>query len=623
MNKAMQAIADRFKNLFPQYAVTDTANVPLYNSSYPTLLNVDRNVDTFDGVTAIIDVQPDYRNILAYINYYINKDYTEYSFKENPCVTPPSIAGYCLYIVYAQALLNDIVTVRGRRSVYADEIYNTKFLDAVVTEIRRLYVPPFLVPILQALFKASDEKRSNLKYVYSLACFDIDHDFGRTPSPLIYFMAHHMIATLRGSSEPADIINLWTAKQVMTAPKALTIGNYLGYHAEAGAYVNWFTALNFSIFNFTTARSNTIRPTLEQMPFHPQTFTEAVQDVNPYIHLLILDPDNLATTRTVLNSLSNSLHAFYPKSVELGQIEYDTKGTQIMNHYYANLQAPTWHTSSHKKQDTTLGMQAYYKASGFKTPVTIERKTTLPALPTHEALHASLYLASGKAIEPHLRYDSEPFDPYADLQGDIRHFCPFETSTEAIYFNIVTGTTIETSTLTSSCVPQPSPDTSVQKENSFFLESAIPITHITPVALAGEANPETFCSREPRTYEAPHVRIEIVDRAIDRVPLFGPNIYPNIPAELPGFHLDPTVPHTKYACNSISYTIETGTTTTRIDNELEKVRVWSSYRHFNMHQASTVATRNKKFMLTNFRTLYGTNVTLVQTKHPILCIKRS
>lgn len=625
ISQAVAAIAARYANNKIDESITFTAKVPMYKNTFIERLSCTDNFSMSNGPSAIIDVQPDYRNIILFLNYHITNEYPSIAIKEFPAMTPASLMGYCLAICYAYALINDDENVRTIKSDFAQDFKTTKGLDSILTELRRLPVPPFMVPLLQGLSAASDTRKPNIKFVYSLAGYDLDYDYGRSFPISVFFAAHNVIATKPSNIPPADALNEWAQTEIITAPKRLYVANYLGINVNDGHYLNWFADAMESLYNPVTARTNTLRPTFRTMNLYPQNYENtAIEDVNPYMYLLCMDPKNRRNSLNILKDISSCILSHYPSSQALGAIEHDTKGTEIINHYYQPLLLPTFHSIAPHNAGQDQGSETYATRIGYKAELKVNANVTVPIPQNVNVYHPQLYLAHNDQYDP----ANDPIIPEqyqltSDETHDIRHLCFSESKSESIYFNLITGKLIESCELDSVSVPQPNPRHPICTENSYFLESAVPFSHVKPQTHAAEEVYDIHARTEHDVLQ-PTVRIDYVNRAIDAIPLFGPATDEAIPAgNIPGFTFVTNITSTQFACNSFCYTIPEEMSTPKIDECTRKIRAWSSYRYINRKQSATLPIRNRKFMLLNFWTMFGTNTTLEETSHPSVNIPRS
>lgn len=627
VNRALQAIAQRFKNETPPECITQIGPIPPYTNSFTQQVNIDENVSTNSGQVSDIDVQPDYRMIILSLNYYITSMYPEMNFKPYPAMTPPALMAYYLALFYVFALLNDDANIRHQQSAYAHQVSTTRNLDRILYKLRRLPVPKFIIEMLLGLQRGYDQRKQHMKFVNTLACYDLTLDFGRTPPIAVYLAAHNVIASIAPNNTIPVLLNHWYQTQILSLPTELRVANYLGIADDETTYLNWFAHMNTTLFNPVNNRSQTVRPTTMPMPLFPQSLGNDTAVVNPYIHLLGLDNNNLNTVETILGSIATCISETYSDCKQIGSIIDIGHNTLILNHMYLRTPVPTWH---HRKIiNTRDGMTftdvtTYTTRNQFKTTPTFGDIVTIK-YPESSTYDRALYLIKAK------KYDKTKspisfsiFNPLTDVNPDVRHFCPFESGTNQIHSNIIIGRLIECDELTSVDVPQPNPLNGILKENCYYLESAVPFDSIRSPNFINAQNPShSIRTRTPLNPRTPTTRMSLIDRAIDRLPRFGPQIIGEVPATLPGYHATEHIPSTSYGSTSICYTIKQGSIAPDVPTGITKISAWSSYRWLNPYSHTSVNIRNRKFMLLNFRTQHGTNVTLVETPHPALCIPRS
>lgn len=617
MDKALKALADRFKSEDLNYTNPVNGQPPKYINEYIEKVAASMNLARNVGPDAIIDVQFDYRNIILFVISHITHEYPDLVFKDQPCLSPMSMIGYCLALTYGLALLNDDENVRTVRSFHAQQFANDRNLAPVLNEIRNLAVPPFMNQILKATSVSNDDRKPNLKFVYSLACFDFTHDFSRTIPINLFFMAHHVLATNQTNTPVATLINTWLNYDVMSEPAPTTVAQYIGMDPNYHTDLNWLSDPLMQMFNPTTARSHTLRPTLNTINLKPQVHTNYnAETINPYVHVLCLDPRNIRVMRHTLASISKAVSSLYPSSKTLTELQQTEPNQQLLNHYYQNVLPPTAHViatppviSSIVTPSIQTKIKFHVKGS-FST-----KKDLLPAQPG-SLEKPCLYLTTGEvcdATEDPIEYIVENDDyPTSD---QIRHFLPNDTKPENIYQNVITGKVIEIGELDSVAIPHINVQNSVLNENAHFLQSAIPISRTRPI-MPTATLAITEVARTHHDVLTPCVRIDLLQREIDRLPLFGPYLQAQIDNTLPGYTPVKNLPHTQFGCTSIGTIIDTQNEKITVGTERRHPLVWSSYRFLNTGPYTPAPLRAHIMFITNFRTLFGTNVTLKETEHP-------
>lgn len=228
LTKAMNDIAKRYSTTKVDDTNPQDGDSPPFENRYPQKVAIERNLKRSNGPSAVIDVQPDYRNIILYLVHYITRTYPSLDVKDAPALTPTSLLGYTLAIVYSLALLNDDENVRSQRSTHAREFSNDADLAEHINDIRQLAVPKFMLDLLNELGVGSDDRKPELKFCYNLACFDFTLDFGRALPINIFFIASHLIASLPSNTPPNDVLQLWYQSQVINTPENCRVYHYLG-----------------------------------------------------------------------------------------------------------------------------------------------------------------------------------------------------------------------------------------------------------------------------------------------------------------------------------------------------------------------------------------------------------
>lgn len=616
MDKALKALSDRFKTNDLDNTNPTNGNPPKFENTYLQRLAAAGNLAFSNGPDAVIDVQFDYRNVFLYIANYVTKEYPEYNVKSNTCLTPMSITGYCLALTYALALLNDDDNIRGKRSCYSQSFANDRLLAPVIDELRNMYVPPFMLQLLKSTTYSYDDRKPNLRFVYSLACFDYIHDFGRCFPVNLFFYAHHILATTSASAPILETMTIWLNAATIAQPVQNTVSQLIGLEPADINNTNWISIIMKQLFNPTTSRFQTVRPTFNTMEIRAQSHPNAlVETLNPYAYLLCLDPQNIKQMRSIYRSISNAMKDLYPTAITLAEVQANDHNQQLLNHYYQAVIRPTYYditpeTGLVDKQVPTIASTVkFHEAPNYSQD--LEFATLTP----EQNRVPTIYRSSGQAYDPAL-------DPIKLIANDahyppidsIRHFLPNDQKPEAVFQNIITGKMIEIGELDSVAVPHPNPNNSVLKENSYFLEAALPITRIRPIL----PQRGIYLDEVQRTAYSPlipTVRIDLLRREIDRIPIFGANLEAEIPDPLPGYDEMPHIRHTQFACNSIGHTYDLHAETVHNESNTRFPLAWSSYRYAHAQPYANIQ-RHQKLMILNFRTLFGLNVTLQETEHP-------
>lgn len=619
LNERLARIAAKYKSNNPAETNPQDGIPPAFINDYAVRVATSKNTASSNGPDDIIDVINDDRGPLLYIINNVTKDYEKIAFKSKPCMSPPTMAAYNLALVHSLALLNDDENVRTIRSLHSQQFINDRELNRILDIIRNLEVPPFMFDLLKGLSSTTMPQKPELKCVFNYSCFDYTFDKGRKFPINIFFIAHHLIASKTANTPIKDVLEEWYQSHVCTTPPS-TVCQYFGLNPNNIYDTNWLSEPIQQLFNPVTNRAHTVRPLMNTINTQSQEYEDGTADnLNPYQYLLCLDTNNRDIVAPILESLSLSHKEHYPGCIKLGALQRDASGAQLLNHYYSNVLKPTWHDitiSSNPKENEKFALSKLkYKQKVVKKP----HRTLIirPNDPPHEE---ALYLVEDIDYNPTLdpiKFEVE--NKHYPTIDRLRHFCPVDPHPECIYLNIITGKVIETAELDSVAVPQPNPRNTIDRENCYFLESALPLPSIQP-PVSSNITDYNIAHRTRHSPSIPNVRIDLLDRSTNRIPRFGPNISAPMPERLPGFSYKSHIMDPAFACNSLSYILSPDSTTTAPSDNQRKPPAWSSYRYYSKKHPSETKHRDHIYMILNFRTLFGTNVLVQETSHISKCI---
>lgn len=621
---SMDVLFERFKNktVNDQYPL-DT-EPPDYKNDMFTVMKMTNQLRLDEGKAYTIDVQPDYRNVFLTLNHHIGRIYSSLDPKTCSYFTPSGLMAYCLSLVYAHALLNDCENIRNPRSQHAHEFYANRSRCDLIHKLQQAFVPDFMANILNALHHGFDERKDTIRFVHSLACYSLKHDYGRSLPISIYLKAHDITASTRSNTEPHDLFEKWIQFNVTAGAQALTVGNIIGAGTPDGDYLSWILNAHNSLFNPVTQRTNTMRPMFSRV--HAETYNiPTYAGFNPYIYLLHAHDDAVDVTINFIQSVSSALNSQYTNGKRLDFYNNVEPSNHILTHYYTQATLPTYHTLTLTPTDDVISHTTYAAKVKFAIEGNIRAETRIKAPTDLTPAQAALYLVENKPYDPNSpARPSELYNASLHLRPDIMLFSPFEQKPLSYYFAIICGLSIESSEIDGFSVPIPDIERSLESENSLFFESAIPFSHIWPHTQYGQEG-RSFVPRTRAHGEKPSVSITLFDSGEHRFPKVGQNltIVPAENAQIPGFQ--PESNHTRCAKaaskTTFKYNFEDDTNTTTCP--VEFFYLWSSYRWLNNEHSTHNNAQNTKFMIANFRTIYGTNVTMSQLQHVSLKLQQS
>jgi len=623
-NPAANSIASRYDRASGQ---PDSAPEPSYQDDLVSRINAEQNMSLNDGPVTTIDVQPDYRYVLITIIYHVTRIYAVLDQRNNPLITPSSLTAYCLAIIYAFALISDSENVRLAKSQHADQFTDNPQRRDLLIELERAYVPAFLKNILIGLTPAYDPRRPNIAFVNSFACFSLAHDYGRTFPISMFLKAHNIVATRPTNLNPSTVYNDWLQMLLITGAPNLYIAQLLGANLSTGTYANWVSDRVQTLFNPVTSRSNTARPTFSPIATFP--FESTTWGVNPYTYLLNADKDNVYTTLSFVKSMSQIVSEQIPSSAQLGSMFSNFSGLQILTHFYHGPALPTWHFITPKPAENGNEISATDFATAIrylKKPIA-KADTTLKYPTDDSVIDTTLYLVhSSKKHDNNQEPDDYiDFDSTKHVHPDVRYFDPYEYTPSKLAFTVMTGLSIESEEIDGFSVPQPNPGISLYDENSFILQSAVPLKIIKKSSTLGNATMITTLATRPFVSSLhSKVGLSLYDLSANRLPIFDQQVRePLPPTGLYGFDLFTNVGFFTRAFNYFGYRLATIDTSYDPNVPEEQLYGWSSYRFINPSVRRNVALYDRSYMLFNFRTIYGTNITMSQSVHPSLLIPKA
>lgn len=604
--------------------------------------NVDRTFESASGSTIMhLDVQPDYRHSFLSDTHFIEQLFINLKEKDDPLISPCSLAAYLLALVYGHALINDIYGLRRTISDYGNEFNSDDLAKTFCNQLLSLNVPVFMEDTFQGLTPTCDPRRHNLQYTHNLGSYLFQYDFGRAIPISAFFIGHTLMAQYNPDVNPTDFFQNYL-KQVLIRPNygaPLRIANLFSAQTSQGTYESEILKALLSLFKPVFNYTNNNRPVFEEIPTCPFV-SQLDNNINPYIYLLDFK-ENKARTLTILGEISSKIGIY----TKCNRTLYDMIGlgntTSIINHFYMHAQLPTWHPPCKESCDDKIDASQYARAIGFqqeqKKPT---GKTTINRIDsTSSSLIRTLYL--GEVREPSASRDKdkdadttsvaeeefeesdaiEEFDAYESLESTALFYQPWFQSDQTIGTSAIVGLKIETDRISGFHVPQPNVHASLSGENSSFLNSAVQAKNIVvPFFITCNTPYSHFpAGQQRRTQIARHV---LGNPAIHRLPYFADSVRPHGNSYLPGFNV---VANINSRLTSSSVLAQENLVTGKPTDSgwtVKAIYAWSSYRYFHDQGHINNDRADKVYFLLNQRTNYGTNVNLVRIADPLKLIPR-
>lgn len=605
----LNKLASRFTK--PETTPDSAPQPPPKNDLYDRL-NIEQRIQLDTGFDLTIDVQPDFRFIILSLIFHVNKLYALLEQKQRPLLTPPSLIGYCLYLIYGFFLVCD---KHGRHtpSQYAREFLNDSDGQQILETLLRSYVPPFVLDILRGLAPTVLPRRPGIEFVPTFAGFSFHHDFGRFIPPQVFTIAHTLAASTRSNIDPDQVLTDWFESNiVIDTDMNIKVGHFLGAGIQDnGRYENWFQSACISIFNPVVLRSLSQRPTFQRVSYTPHT--TAPMNINPYELNLNSSVDNVPLTVSFLESLSDLVKHDLSASFQLGGIFSTISGINIVTHAYSDVSLPTWHYKSLGSHTVPKSAKEFASAISFMTLNIIDSKTKVSYPSDDSTITKFLYLVRNQDRNP----KSDPdrivrFSPRDHIYSPWRLFDPFDYLPSKFAFPIVCGLLIESNSLDGFSIPHPNLRSSLREDNSQILQSAVPLYGIRK-ATSHFADPTV--RRTITRDDKQKVSLSFYDMARNRLGIVDQTVADSaLPSQIPGFNLTNAIYRFNRMFSKLSYRTND---THPIPSEF--IHAWSSYRHVLPSAPrvddDTSIDLNKVYMLLDFRTVFGTDVTLAQTEH--------
>jgi hypothetical protein len=615
-----QKLVDISRRFSKPEDIPDAAPTPAPKNDLIDELNMTRNIFLNTGSDHTIDVQPDYRIIFRALTYHVIRIFPEFDLKPHPTVTPMTIMAYFLFAIYGYALTCDS-HARRLKSYYCNEFHKSPNSREILQSLLNMQIPTFLTDFITALSPTADPRRPGFEFVNTLGAFNAQHDIFRLPTPAMFTRAHDIISSTRSNADPHTILNIWydTIFLQITGTNPVTtlkIANFFGMNYDtkntSHGHPNWLNECAETLFNPVVSRSLSARPTYRKLP----TFFSAKKswDFNPYEYALMSDDSNIFTTIRFIDEMSSFFRTSKLQSFELGSVFSKTSGISILTHYCTEPALPTWHLQTVRSTGDTAPIidsdPDYATKLHFLTVPTYTKGLDIPYPVDNTTFAPLLYLVNE---QPHDDSNSPDhwitFDAHLHVHPTVRYFDPYDYSPSKLGYAVISGLTIETFEIDGFTVPNVNLRSSLDDDNDQFLQSAV---------LAGNiqfptATTTVSVSRRSvtRAYDQKS-SISLWNFAKTRLPRYDQDVQDtSIPASIPGFHSTSSIRRFNRSSNHY------GTRTHTNPGFPRAVYAWSSYRYLKSQSTSI---SSGIFFILSFRTFYGTNVTLSESRHPSLLI---
>jgi len=521
-------------------------------------------------------------------------------------VSPASLVGYLTYMVHAFIFLIDVYESPSM-SAYAEEVDTTHALRKLIDVFSNAFVPDIVIEILQSILPHRLDVRSHLEIYPSYGTVLFHYDAPRLLPPSMFLLAHNQL--ISQTRDNAAYRN-WLAQDIIHySGTSYRVGNLIGglYQHQEGSttstytYRNWLARSLFRLADSATHRTHLRRPDILDFDYSIPRLDDSTY--NPYIHLLMLEPQNRITTQNFLHSLSNFSRAALRATRTISSLLKSRSG-QITRHVIKGPTAPTWHTQQIKDFDLSDKPKSgnftqFCEAAKFAQPrPSNSEKIEIPFPEDTSTIIAGLYLVA--PTEGKSTFDPVTADEELHVEGMNLLFDPYDDEPSAHYSTIISGKLIQNSNIDGQVLILPNPIDALPKTNSRYLSGAVCLKHIAPEF-------QDFAiylyPRFPRRGRNESLMSLLFNAGQVWLPRFSRKI--SAPPSLTSFY------ENKFADGVVpsSNVIATGNTSKPKDSGKDVI-LWSSYRY---RRGSDRPTENTVFYYATLELLFGTRSSMMQT----------
>lgn len=614
------------KSKFPAPESSAPSSAP--NDDLLSRIAIDTRNSVSSGLSHVIDFQGNILPVFMAITLYIGTNYDTLAFKNHSKLSPASLTGYCLALVYIYYLLNDLY-VRPSPSKFTDFMNTPEYME-LLAQFKSLPVPSFMLKFFQAAAPTSDPRRPNINFIPSFACFDFTHDFGKYLPVSIFFQSHDYVLAKK-MNEPAE--DLFSKLLDIKFFGNYYIGQLFGANLSDGtanfSYASQLAQAFEGIVSPALARARSQKTVYARINFHVQTPPASVDNTNPYRFLLPLDDDNASEFGTFLTQLSDSIGSSFGSTTPMMNVISSLSGTNILIHGYSDYAIPTWHTVTHARHDTATPIPAklYATKIHFLTNATNTTGGTRPFPADPTTIDTNFYLVKSTTPTAHYPTTSDvvKFRPRHSAAPAVRILDPYDYNATTFKQAYLSGAFIESLEIDGSGIPLPNADMTLDEENSQFLQSAIPMSTVRRATnYLGTAASALWAERrrpdESGRQKATTLLYDMTENRLGTVTKTVPANH----ATIAGFTLRNFIGNWLSGISRIGFLSPTSDNDEKNrlpDLDKGKIVLWSPYRfdagRFSNMQADGTRHVNpdRTYMLSNLRTLFGTNPPLGETPY--------
>jgi len=481
----------------------------------------------------------------------------------------------------------------------------------------------------------------------------------------MYTNIHDIAASSNSRTDPSlvnhelltnTLFSYITGKTTNIIDTGMLIASNIPSKTNSFSYLNnKVNQVFLTLFNPVIIRALQQKQSFAPINLTPPVFTS--KNYNPYLMMFSLTPRNASELKTVLSSVAATFKGIIKCPGDLASVYTNISGVSILSHSYSEYALPTFHAThtpfndAVKTKYTPLESDSFAKKINFLQQPDQMDLVTKPATsksyayPTNDPpekkikdFEPTLYLVSDTDFPE----DPDSLSPSTDnfIQYDednhlyprLRYFNPYEESSSDAWLSSVSGLIIEAHSLTGSVVPHPDISLLLGAENSYFAQSAIPYCQCVPATHFTLGNTHLVFTPFTETRRADAQPAVSLLSYISRVFISHVTktfVHSGTPHRNPGLTSigNVTMPNafrvfTGLKINDNATLAHDPSTHEPASSDKHSLYVFSPYsylsRSYDPSWTSHSEDQNmsKIYFLTNFRTIFGTDVTLQEIAHP-------
>jgi hypothetical protein len=435
-------------------------------------------------------------------------------------------------LIYAHFMISDCF-IRPQSSPHADFILDNNYSREFLYYLLNLPVPEFLVPIIKNFTATSTPRRPNITFCPSAAAFNHDIHFGRIYPLNMYSNIHDIAASSNSRSDPSLVnhellTNTLFSITDSTNPESTQIidtGMLIASNIPT-TKPNTFSYLNNKINQvFTTLFNPVIIRALQQKqsfaPINLSPLEFKSSNYNPYLMMFSLSTRNASELKSTLSSVASTFKGIIKCPGDLASLYTNLSGISLLSHSYSPFALPTFHYTHQnyneavKSKYTPLESEKFAKIINFlqrpdqeslakddSTRKVLSYPENDPPENKIKSFVPDLYSISDSDL-PSQKKDFKPkpssfiqYDEDFQLYPKIRYLNPYEETSTDAWLSSVSGLTIEAEEITGSLVPFVDTNSLLGAINSQFAQSAISFHHTVLATQFTVTNTRIIYSRQ-------------------------------------------------------------------------------------------------------------------------------